>query len=75
MRSHNTSRTTIASLIIIVVECIILFQLIANDTQEVTTEDLAITALNHKGHILLLLDLCQLAAELVGQFKFLHLEA
>ena len=75
MRSHDTSRTTVASLIVIVVECIILFQLIANDTQEVTTEELAVTAFNDKGYILLLLDLCQLVAELVGQLRLLHLEA
>ena len=75
MRCDHTSRTTVASLIVIVVEGIILFQLIANDTQEVTTEELAVTAFNDKGYILLLLDLRQLAAELVGQLRFLHLEA
>ena len=75
MRCDHTSRTTIARLIVIVVECIILFQLIANDTQEVTTEELAVTAFNDKGYILLLLDLCQLVAELVGQLRLLHLEA
>ena len=75
MRSHDTSRTTVASLLVIAIKGVILTQLIANDAQEVATEDLAITALNHKGHILFLLDLCQLAAELVGQFRLIHLEA
>ena len=74
MRSHDTSRTTVASLLVIAVKGVILTQLIANDAQEVATEDLAITALNHKGHILFFLDLCQLGAEFIGQFWLIHLE-